>query len=102
MPNVLNDTHLLGLSCEFQGFTAVPWNEARLCGLLKETPTALFQDAELIENLLSDHDYQLALEASRDWCLNRLPLHYVLFSLKKRDHEHRSKKQLPVRAIFDS
>jgi len=31
----------LGLSWdEFQGFTAVPWNEARLCGLLKETPTA--------------------------------------------------------------
>ena len=39
--NVLNDTHLLGLSWdEFQGFTAVPRNGARLCGLLKETPTA--------------------------------------------------------------
>ena len=38
---LLNDTHLLGLSWdEFQGFTAVPWNEARLCGLLKEIPTA--------------------------------------------------------------
>jgi len=37
----LNDTHLLGLSWdEFQGFTAVPWNEAKICGLLKETPTA--------------------------------------------------------------
>jgi hypothetical protein len=33
---------LLGLSCdEFYGHTAVPWNEAGLCGLLKETPAAL-------------------------------------------------------------
>ena len=44
--------HLLGLSWdEFEGFIAVPWNEARLCGLLKETPTALialFQNAKLI------------------------------------------------------
>jgi hypothetical protein len=41
LPNVLNDTHLLGLSWdEFRGFTAVPCHEARLCSLLKETPTA--------------------------------------------------------------
>jgi len=43
---------LLGLSCaEFQGLTVAPWNEARLCGLLKEIPTvlvALFHDAKLI------------------------------------------------------
>ncbi len=26
---------------EFQDQTAVPWNEIGLCGLLKETPTAL-------------------------------------------------------------
>ena len=44
--------HPLGLSWdEFQGFTAAPWNAARLCGLLKETPTALvalFHGAKLI------------------------------------------------------
>ena len=34
--------HLLGLSWEvYQGFAAVPWNEKRFWGLLKETPTAL-------------------------------------------------------------
>ena len=45
---------LLGLSCnEFQGLTAVPWNEARLCPATagKEIPTALmvlFQKSKLI------------------------------------------------------
>jgi hypothetical protein len=45
----------LGLSCaEFQGLTAVQWNDARLCGLLKEIPTALialFHDAKLIQQI---------------------------------------------------
>jgi len=51
LPNVLNDTHLLGLSCgEFQGFAAVPLNEARLCGLLAASyvPKAKISDIEVV------------------------------------------------------
>ena len=40
---------LLGLPCtEFQGLGAAPCNEARLCGLLKEIPAALFHDPKLM------------------------------------------------------
>ena len=41
----LSRDHLMGLFCdEFQGRSAVLWNEVGLCGLLKETPTAQHSD----------------------------------------------------------
>ena len=52
----------MGLSwAGFQGATAVPWNDATLCGLLKEIPTALialFQNAKPIGkfNIILGHD----------------------------------------------